>query len=71
MAGREKRGYFRTGRIERDVLGCAHCTRSILLAPPKGCDRKRLVTEIKCSVWERWMEAHERRSLMLARVLGG
>ena len=45
----EKRGYFRTGDLERDVLGCTHCTRQILLTPPKGCDRTRLNRCGQCS----------------------
>jgi len=36
------RGYIRSGDLERDCVGCGHCTASVTLTPPKGCESKRI-----------------------------
>lgn len=36
----EHRGYVANGPgVESDVLGCNHCSASIILNPPIGCER--------------------------------
>lgn len=40
---RERRGYISNGPgRERDVLGCAHCRRQLVVTPPKGAESVRL-----------------------------
>jgi len=73
----EHYGYIRTGSHEADVLGCAHCSASIVLPPDKvrpghcfGCDRTvcracaAKLTTGRCAPFEKRMEETERRAAL-------
>jgi len=42
MPRQEHYGYITTGRDERDVAGCNHCRRQIVIQPPQGATSFRL-----------------------------
>lgn len=75
----QHKGYFRSGRIEHDVLGCSHCTASIIVPPGQmaavhrcmGCMRAvcercygELAVTMRCQPFEERFEAVERRRRM-------
>lgn len=76
----QHRGYFQSGRVECDVVGCSHCSGSIVIKPGEwnrvgrcgACDRsicpaceKALAVTLKCRVWEARMEKMERKAAFL------
>lgn len=76
----QKKGYLRRGRIENDVIGCPHCSGSIVIPPGQttrldrcgACHKticrtcaETLARTLKCRVWEQKMEQMERRAALM------
>jgi len=79
----QHKGYVRSGRIECDVMGCSHCSASIVIPPNQttrldrcgACDRticarcaEEMARSLKCVTWEARLERLESRGRMLRAI---